>query len=335
MESVELKIANKDWFYISIIGTLFGFFISLFFYFLNDLFHNFSTVFFGTFSAFIITMFSSIFISISNNHILPHLEKKYWYLVSFLFSFLSGALGFLFSFSVFYVIGTPITNLIEPYSVYLTLTVGYLTFLIGLILHQFISMKYRNESIKNLILESKLKALENELNPHFLFNALNSMSELVYQDQQKAESSILNLAQFLRNAIKKESLITLSEELEMVKTYIDIENIRFDNQIKLHIIAKSDLDIKVPKFSIQLLVENAIKHGYETKELNIYIKIEDNILVFNNGKLNDTLKFGTGLSNLADRLDFLNIGKLYFDGNDTMQFRIELKKENNENISSR
>jgi len=76
MESVELKISNKDWIYISIIGTLFGFFISLFFYFLNEIFYNISTILFGTFSAFIITLFSSIFISISNNHILPYLEKK-------------------------------------------------------------------------------------------------------------------------------------------------------------------------------------------------------------------------------------------------------------------
>jgi len=335
MESVELKISNKDWIYISIIGTLFGFFISLFFYFLNDLFHNFSTVVFGTFSAFIITMFSSIFISISNNHILPQLEKKYWYLVSFLFSFLSGALGFLFSYSLFYVIKTPITDLIEPYSIYLTLTVGCLTFLIGLILHQFISMKYRNESIRNLMLESKLKALENELNPHFLFNALNSMSELVYQDSKKAELSILNLAQFLRNAIKKESLIKLNDEIEMVKTYVDIENIRFDNQIKLHISIENNLKIKVPKFSIQLLVENAIKHGYESKELNVFIKIDKNIIVYNDGKTVNKLKFGTGLSNLDDRLTYLNVGKLYFDDKDRMQFRIELNKDKNENLSSR
>lgn len=335
MESVELKISNKDWLYISIIGTLFGFFISLCFYFLNEPFYNLSTVVFGTFSAFIITLFSFIFITISNSHILPHLEKKYWYLISFLFSFLSGALGFLFSFSVFYMMGTPITNIIEPYSFYLTITVGCLTFLIGLILHQFISMKYRHESIKNLILKSKLKALENELNPHFLFNALNSMSELVYQDPKKAETSILNLAQFLRNAIKKESLITLNEEIEMVKTYVDIENMRFDNQIKLHISPKNKFKNKVPKFSIQLLVENAIKHGYEGKELNIFIEVEQKIIVYNDGKISKNLKFGTGLSNLDDRLNFLNVGKLSFDSYERMQFSIKFNKENNENFSSR
>ena len=327
MESIELKISSKDWIYISIIGTLFGFFISLFFYFLNEIFQNISTILFGTFSAFSITVFSSVFISVSNNYILPNVARKFWYIISFIFSFLSGALGFLFSFSLFYIIQTSITNIIEPYSLYLTLTVGSLTFLIGLILHQFISMKYKNESIKNEILSSQIKALENELNPHFLFNALNSMSELVYIDQEKAETSILNLSKFLRNAINRDSLILVDAELDMVKTYVEIENIRFEDKIKLHISNDSTEDIKIPKFSIQLLVENAIKHGYLSKELNIYIDINSNIEVYNDGKVTDNLKFGTGLSNLNDRLKLLGVGKLSIENNDKMRFKIELNKK--------
>ena len=326
MEAVELKISNKDWLYISIIGTLFGFFISLFFYFLNGMFSNISTIAFGTFSGLSVTLFSSIFITISNNHILPKMNKKFWYIISFGFSFLSGSLGFLFSYSVFYTIETKITDIIEPYSLYLTLTVGSLTFLIGLVLHQFISMKYKNESIKNEILNSKIKALENELNPHFLFNALNSMSELVYIDSKKAESSILNLSKFLRNAIKTDSLIDIKDELDMVKTYVDIENIRFDDRIKLHISNSSIDNIKLPKFSIQLLVENAIKHGFENKVLNIYIDIKNNITVWNDGKITKNLKFGTGLSNLHNRLKLLDVGKLIYEDGENMRFKIEVKR---------
>lgn len=327
MKSVELQISPQDWMYISIIGTLFGFFISLFFYFLNDMFQNISTILFGTFTAFCITMFSSVFISVSNSHILPSVAKRFWYVISFGFSFLSGALGFLFSYSVFYLYETDITNLIEPYSLYLTVTVGSLTFLIGLILHQFISMKYKNESIKNDILTSQIKALESELNPHFLFNALNSMSELVYIDSKKAEESILNLSKFLRNAIKTDSLISVNSELEMVKTYIDIENIRFDDKIKLHISNKENKNIKIPKFSIQLLVENAIKHGYENKELNIYIDRDDSISVYNDGKVTKNLKFGTGLNNLNDRLKLLQVGKLTIEHNEQMRFKININKK--------
>lgn len=336
MESVELKITSKDWLYIVIIGAFFGFFISLFFYFLNEQFHNQSTIYFGTFSAISITLFSSLFITISNNYILPNINKKFWYLISFGFSFLSGSLGFLFSFSLFYSFDISLANFIEPYSWYLTFTIGALTFLIGLILHQFISMKYKNEHIKNEILQSKIKALENELNPHFLFNALNSMSELVYIDQERAENSILNLAKFLRNAINKESLISIQEELSMVQTYVEIENIRFDNKIKLSINIDKVIHFKIPKFSIQLLVENAIKHGYTSKTLHIDIHaIQNTISVSNDGKKISKIHYGTGLTNLQNRLQLLQVGVLkYNNQNINTTFQI-IKGTKNENSNSR
>ncbi len=326
MEVVELKISIRDWIYIGIIGIFFGFFLSLFFYFLNDRFSNISTILFGPVTSLCIIIFSSIFMTVSNNYILPSLDDKFWYIISFIFSFLSGALGFLFSYSIFYLFYTNITTMIEPYSLHLTFTVGFLTFLMGFILHQFISMKHRNESIRNEILTSKIKALENELNPHFLFNALNSMSELVYIDSKKAEQSILNLSKFLRNAIKIDSLIDIENELDMVQTYVDIENIRFNDNIKLNIRRTHKKNIKLPKFSIQLLVENAIKHGYVGKVLNIYIDVNDDIYISNDGRITQNIKFGTGLSNLRNRLELLNVGKLRFENSDKMRFKIEVKQ---------
>jgi len=188
-------------------------------------------------------------------------------------------------------------------------------------------MKYKHEYVKNEILESKIKALENELNPHFLFNALNSMSELVYIDQQRAENSILNLSKFLRNAINQESLITIVDELSMVQTYVDIENIRFDDRIRLDIIKANGIDdIKVPKFSIQLLVENAIKHGYISKELTIIVRVtQESITVANDGKKIKSISFGTGLSNLSKRLQLLDIGSLEYKEQDKTTFIIRLK----------
>ncbi|BFU78638.1 hypothetical protein ALC152_18530 [Arcobacter sp. 15-2] len=329
MEQVELKITFKDWLYIISIGALFGLLISLFFYFLNIQFQEISTILFGTFSAIIITLFSSIFITVSNNYILPNTDKRFWYFISFIFSFVSGSLGFWTSFSLFYIFDSAITNLIEAYSIHLSLTIGCLTFLVGLVLHQFIEMKYKNEMIKNEILNSKIKALENELNPHFLFNALNSMSELVYIDPLKAENSILNLSKFLRNAINKQSLITIMEELSMVQTYVDIENIRFDDKIRLVIDIKDELQIiKIPKFSIQLLVENAIKHGYCSQSLNIMIEIiNDKIIVSNDGMKVKDINFGTGLSNLKNRLKLLHVGTLRFHKNDKTTFIIYLGKK--------
>jgi len=329
MQEFELKISFLDWVYIVVIGALFGFLLSLFFYFLNDKFQDSTTIIFGTFSAISITIFSSLFISLSNNYILPNISKKFWYLVSFGFSFLSGSLGFLFSYFFFYSLGFYITSFIEPYVWYLTFIIGALTFLVGLILHQFISMKYKNEYIKNEILQSKLKTLENELNPHFLFNALNSMSELVYIDQSKAENSILNLSKFLRNAISKESLILIEDELSMVETYVDIENIRFEDNIVLEVIHKDTFFIKIPKFSIQLLVENAIKHGYKKEKLCIKIEVlKDIIIVSNNGTKATKILFGTGLTNLQNRLRLLEVGCLeYCNKSNNMKFKIHLGKK--------
>lgn len=327
MQRVELKISSIDWLYIVIIGAFFGFFISLFLYFLNDDLQQTSTIFFSITTAISISLCASLLITISNNFILPRVNEKFWYIISFFFSFCSGAFGFLVSFAIFLNFDTHIVTLIQPYWLYITTTIGFLTFLVGLILHQFISMKYKNESIKNEILLSKIKTLENELNPHFLFNALNSMSELVYVDQAKAETSILNLSKFLRNAIKKESIISIEDELCMVETYVNIENIRFEDKIKLHIDNSSKKNIQVPKFSIQLLVENAIKHGYNSQELTIMIGIKNNtISVSNNGKKPSNVNFGTGLSNLSKRLEFLKIGKLeYKTDNINTTFEIQLK----------
>ena len=328
MQSVELKIAPKDWVYISIIGAFFGFFISLFFYFLNKELQEVSTIIFSTTTALIISLFASFFITISNNFILPNVDQKFWYLISFIFSFCSGSFGFLFSFFIFLEADIKIIGYIQAYWIYIAITIGFLTFLVGLILHQFISMKYKNEEIRTQILETKLKALENELNPHFLFNALNSVSELIYVDQKKAEIAVIEISKFLRNAINKDSLISLETELSMVKTYVNIENVRFDEKINLQI---EDFEkvktIKVPKFSIQLLVENAIKHGFIGNNLNISIKFEENnIIVSNDGKLTENLKFGTGLSNLQKRLELQRVGDLEYKIEDKkMKFIIKIK----------
>jgi sensor histidine kinase YesM len=327
-KQVELTISLMDWVYIVVIGAFFGFFISLFFYFLNHELREGATIIFAITTAVSIALFSALLITLSNNYILPKVNEGFWHLISFIFSFIAGFLGVLTSYGLFWGMEYTIIRLLEPYILYIAVTTGFLTFLIGLILHKFIAMKYRHAQMTNSILESKIKTLEGELNPHFLFNALNSMSELVYIDQQKAEEAVLHLSQFLRNAITKESLVTLENELSMVQTYVDIENIRFQGRIKLHS-AIAPNSIMVPKFSIQLLVENAIKHGYTGRILHIEIYLKENsIVIRNDGKIEEITQFGTGLANLQKRLELLDVGRLHHShSSDKMHFRIELNKE--------
>lgn len=327
----ELDVSLKDWISIVIIGVLFGFFQSLIFYFLNQNLQNLSTIIFSISTAFFITSFAVVLISFSNRFILPKIDKKFWYVFSLFFSFLSGFFGFSLAYFIFYNSNVEVIVLINNFWLNIAIVVGFLTLLIALILHQFVSLKNKNNQIEREILESKLKSLENELNPHFLFNALNSVSQLIYIDKQKAENAVIQLSKFLRNAINKESLITLENEIFMVQTYVNIENIRFDNKIVLHIDDFKDLKfVNIPKFSIQLLVENGIKHGYIGKELNIFIKFDKNcIKVLNDGKKSTNIKFRTGLSNLQNRLRLLNVGELEFStDNENMVFCINLKDKN-------
>jgi len=329
MDNIKLKILISDWVYIFFVALFLGFFISLVFFFLIESLYHYSTIVFITSTSILIALFSFVLITISNEYVLPKVKEKFWYFISFGFSFLAGFLGFLFSYYIFPLDDFNILKLIKPYVEYISVILGILTFLLGMLLHQFISMKYRNESIKSEFLDTKIKALENELNPHFLFNALNSISELIYIDQSRAEKAVLSLSGFLRNAITKESLIPLSSEIKMVETYLYIENIRFEDKIKLSFednkLAK---EVYVPKFSIQLLVENAIKHGFLGKELEIKIDLYENqIRVSNNGLIpQNSLVFGTGLNNLERRLKLLNVGFLTYNvENDRIFFIINLK----------
>lgn len=324
----ELKISLKDWINILVIGILFGFFQSLIFYFLNQNLQTFSTIIFSISTAFFITIFAIVLITLSNSFILPKIKKSFWTILSFFFSFLSGFLGFILTYFIFSKFDIEVIIFINDFWLNISIVVGFLTLLIALILHQFVFLKNKNNQIQKEILESKLKSLENELNPHFLFNALNSVSQLIYIDKKKAEDAVLQLSKFLRNAINKESLVYLENEIFMVQTYVNIENIRFDNKIVLHIDDYNDFKlIKIPKFSIQLLVENSIKHGYLGKELNIFITFEKNLIkVSNDGKKNSNIKFKTGLSNLENRLRLLNIGELHFlIENENITFCIILK----------
>ena len=326
MNNTHLKITFRDWIIIVAIGSLLGFLLGCLFYFFNPLLQSYTTILFATLCALSISLFALFLISFSNRKLLPQIHSRFWYAVSLCFSFLAGALGFLTVFVSFYVIEIPMVKLLQPHWHYMAVICGVLTLGIGLLFHWFIVLKNRHEQTQHALLESKLKALENELNPHFLFNALNSMSELVYVDAKKAEEAILNLSKLLRNAIKNESLVPLSKELAMVKTYVEIENIRFEEKIILHIHIPSCYEnTLVPKFSIQLLVENAIKHGFTGNLLHIDINMNQEVIcVQNDGKSEDELHFGTGLLNLEQRLRVLNIGRLEYALKPKMLFKIQL-----------
>ena len=183
---------------------------------------------------------------------------------------------------------------------------------------------YKKEEIKNLKMlasqnEIELTNLKAQLNPHFMFNAMNSIRALIDEDPAQAKSAITQLSAMLRGALQtgKRQLISLEEELNLVKSYLSIEKIRFEERLKIHFdIDPGSLSYNIPPLMLQTLVENGVKHGISslTKggELHIITRINFDgqllITVKNSGKYkpgNKEQGTGIGLKNSERRLGLL------------------------------
>ncbi len=118
------------------------------------------------------------------------------------------------------------------------------------------------ERLKTNIAKAELKALQAQINPHFLFNTLNAISILVRKDPQEARRVIFKLSHYLRyNLELKVGLIDLKQEIEQTKTYLEIEQVRFKDKLEIIYDIDEDIDVKIPSLIIQPIVENAIVHG--------------------------------------------------------------------------
>jgi sensor histidine kinase YesM len=205
MYNIALHIKRRDWLYILIIGIVFGTLLSTLGYGLFGL-SLLDGAIFGCILGFSITLFSLIFISNMNKRVLPNLKEIYWLPLSMLFSFLSGFLGT--------VVGIMIANAIEiqvipafvAHIFPIASAIGILTYVVGALLYRFVKMRNQKDLIDKEYIESRLRSLETQLNPHFLFNALNSIAELIHQDPDKAEMAVLKVSAFLRNTMKESAL---------------------------------------------------------------------------------------------------------------------------------
>lgn len=197
--------------------------------------------------------------------------------------------------------------------------VGLMAYFIGFILYNFVTVRNKNETIENILARKNLEILESQLNPHFLFNSLNSTAELIHKDKDQAEKMLLSISSFLRQTLVKKTKISLNDELIFVKNYVWIENMRFNQEISLQIVNNLETRCYIPKFAIQLLVENAIKHNKKSSkllniEINIHKDLHHNLIidVIDDGDGFDNLKLGIGLTNLKERIELLHNGKLIY-----------------------
>jgi len=188
-----------------------------------------------------------------------------------------------------------------------------------LILFVYWALDYagRAARLKVSLTEARLDALKTQLNPHFLFNTLNSISSLMYTDTEAADRMMTRLSDLLRSTIHNNGAqeVTLREELEFVDRYLEIEKIRFEERLRVRIdVEPAALDGLVPAFSLQPLVENAVRHGIGPLESGGSLAIEGRRA---NGRLvvritddgagprEQPIREGIGLTNTRARLDEL------------------------------
>ena len=179
-----------------------------------------------------------------------------------------------------------------------------------------------NAQLSLIAKQAQLDNLSAQLNPHFLFNSLNSIKSLVIENPNVARRAIDLLSDLLRSSLyeKDKGLITIKNELALVYDYIELEKMRFEERLQLKTNIDNDLiNYKIPTLSIQLLVENAIKHGIDLKVGGgvVFLKInkQDNniyITVDNPGVINQHKSVGLGLINLKKRLEIQYKGHASF-----------------------
>ncbi|WP_224483836.1 sensor histidine kinase [Robertkochia aurantiaca] len=189
----------------------------------------------------------------------------------------------------------------------------------------------RNARLQREQIRTELQNLKNNVKPHFLFNSLNVLSTLIKRDSDKAELFVNKLSELYRSFLTfdRNPLITVKEELKLVKDYIFLLETRFGNTVHFSFdIPESAMNRKIPAGSLQLLVENALKHNIATKKRPLEVSItadSENLKVLNNLQLRKekVVSTRTGLSNISSRYQHLADKEIKIYSNDE-EFGVEL-----------
>ncbi|HYL11524.1 MAG TPA: histidine kinase [Terriglobales bacterium] len=188
-----------------------------------------------------------------------------------------------------------------------------------------VRIQIKLEEQERLLLNARMEALQNQINPHFLFNTLNSVSSLVRFDPDTARELVIKLANIFRRLLHStDAFVPLRDEVEFIDDYLDIEVVRFGRD-KLHVVKALDpasLDVMVPSMLLQPLVENSVKHGLSSKveggsiylrsqvnDSTLMIEVEDDGVGMGSAQLLEKPTgiggTGIGMANVAERLKVL------------------------------
>ncbi len=183
-------------------------------------------------------------------------------------------------------------------------------------------------------LELQFQSLKSQISPHYLFNCLNTISSLLYKDSQTAEKFIRRMAETFRYVLtnQKQPLVTLQQELDFTKAYYFLLQVRYEQHLQLEInLPKSILNSAIPPLTLQLLVENAVKHNEISKELPmlVYISARDNthVLVSNNRtNTQEAPGFKVGIENIKQRYQFFTKEKVRIQQDDRFTVQLPVLK---------
>jgi two-component system, LytTR family, sensor kinase len=263
-----------------------------------------------------------------------HVKKQNWLNLPFrkivplvlIASFVIGSLmyGLFFSLNQFFDVYEPRTSSTAGSITIGILNTSSIVFLWSLIyfsVHLF--ENYKRAEIESYIWEAavkdfELKTLKSQLNPHFMFNAMNSIRALIEEDPESAKNALTRLSGILRYSLKIErsETVPLEEEIQTVKDYLALEEIRFEERLKYKLdIDPKSIKVEIPPMMIQTLVENGIKHGISKRMDGGIITVETMlnssklyICISNSGHLDDQamkLSQGFGINNTRHRLSLI------------------------------
>jgi LytS/YehU family sensor histidine kinase len=192
--------------------------------------------------------------------------------------------------------------------------------------------------LENLVKTLELETIKSQINPHFIFNSLNSIRALVDENPARARKAITELSNIMRNSLQaeKHATVPISQELDIVKDYLELEQMRFEERLKVHFdIEPATVQLPIPPMMIQTLAENAIKHGISKSvsggSISISSKIIGNnheIIVLNSGVLHhnfDKVTYGFGIKSTIDRLNILFKNKAIFNISNKPEEWVEAK----------
>jgi len=187
--------------------------------------------------------------------------------------------------------------------------------------HRVLGLRHREQELVELAATAQLAALRAQINPHFLFNSLNSIAQLIRADPDRAEACVERLAEMFRYVLRygEKDFVPLAEELEMARAYLDIERARFGDRLRVEThVDPPSLQHLIPNLILQPLVENAVRHGLSRKRgggtVRIDASLADGCLELSVGDdglgmpdtaLERVYEHGIGLRNLRDRLERL------------------------------